>query len=87
MNQSKLGSFIEAVANIFIGFTINFCANLIILPWFGFDIKPSQAFGIGLIFTVISIIRSYVVRRWFNSIKHAWNVRHPNDKLFPENAK
>lgn len=32
MNQTRLGSFIEASVNVFIGFWINFVANLIILP-------------------------------------------------------
>jgi len=69
MSQTKLGSFIEAWANIFVGFSINFFANMVILPWFGFKIGAGTAFEIGLIFTVISLVRSYVLRRWFNGLK------------------
>lgn len=69
MSQTKLGSFVESWANILIGFTINFFANLIVLPWFGFNVTPSDAFGMGLIFTAISLVRSYVIRRWFNGLK------------------
>ena len=72
--QSQLGSFIEAWANIIIGFAINFTANLIILPMFGFsNLTARVAFEIGLVFTVISLVRSYVLRRVFNGIKAAWN--------------
>ena len=67
MNQSRLGSLIEALVNILIGFTINWVANLLVLPWFGFNVTGSQAFGIGVVFTVISLVRSYVIRRWFNA--------------------
>lgn len=67
--QTKLGSFVEAWANIAVGFGINFCANLAILPLFGMNVTPSDAFGIGVIFTVISLVRSYVIRRWFNGLK------------------
>lgn len=67
--QTKLGSFIESWANIAIGFTINYFANLLILPWFGLAVTPSKAFGIGVIFTVISLVRSYIIRRWFNGLK------------------
>jgi hypothetical protein len=67
--QTRIGSFVEAWANIAVGFAINFCANLIVLPWFGFDVSGAQAFGIGVIFTAISLARSYVLRRWFNSLK------------------
>lgn len=69
MAQTKWGSFVEAWANIFVGFSINFFANLWILPWFGFHVTPSSAFLIGVIFTVISLARSYVLRRWFNGLK------------------
>lgn len=67
MNQSRLGSLIEALANIFIGFGINLGANMIVLPWFGFHVSASQAFGIGVVFTVISLVRGYFIRRYFNA--------------------
>ena len=76
MEQTKLGSAVEAVANIFIGFAINFAANLVVLPWFGFNLSAGTAFSIGLIFTAISLVRSYVLRRVFNNIKAAWNRNH-----------
>lgn len=69
MSQTKLGSFVESWANIAVGFTINYFANLIVLPLFGMNVTPIDAFGIGVIFTVISLVRSYVLRRWFNSMK------------------
>jgi hypothetical protein len=40
-----------------------------VLPWFGFKLSGGTAFEIGLIFTVISLVRSYVLRRWFNGLK------------------
>lgn len=77
--QTKLGSFAEAWANIAVGFSINYCANLLVLPWFGLNVTPSDAFGIGVIFTVISLARSYILRRWFNGLKfgNRSNDTHP----------
>jgi hypothetical protein len=70
MAQTKLGSIAEAWANIAIGFTINYCANLMILPLFGFhSLTARNNFIIGCIYTVISLVRSYVLRRWFNNLK------------------
>jgi hypothetical protein len=66
MSQTRLGSFIEACINVLIGFWINFAANLLILPLIGFHITISQNFFIGFLYTLISIARSYVIRRWFN---------------------
>ena len=68
--QSKKGSFIEALINVVIGFSINYCANLLIFPLFGFHISPSSNLLMGVIYTGISIVRSYVIRRWFNSRIH-----------------
>lgn len=69
MAQTKLGSFVEAWANIAVGFAINFTANMLVLPMFGLPITAGKAFGIGLVFTVISLARQYVLRRWFNGLK------------------
>lgn len=70
MSQSRLGSFIEALINVGIGFGINFAANLAILPLIGFHISAAQNLFIGLLYTLISVARSYCVRRWFNARIH-----------------
>ena len=70
MRQTRLGSLIESLANIAIGFGINWAANLLILPLFGFNVTGRQAFGIGVIFTAISLLRSYALRRWFDARLH-----------------
>ena len=70
MAQTKFGSFVESWANIAIGFAINWTANMLVLPLFGFTtLTAAKAFGIGLVFTLISFARQYVLRRWFNGIK------------------
>lgn len=65
-SQTRMGSLIEALVNVAIGFGINYAANLIVLRWFGFDITPTDALGISVVFTAISIARSYFIRRYFN---------------------
>lgn len=80
MRQTKLGSFYEACINVAIGFGINFVANLVILPIFGFNITLSDNFLIGILYTVISVARSYVVRRWFDARIHAAAQRLAKEK-------
>ena len=67
MTQTRLGSLIEACINVLIGYWINFAANLLILPLFGWHVTVSQNLALGAIYTAISIARSYAVRRWFNA--------------------
>lgn len=70
MNQTKLGSFYEACLNILIGYTIASAANYFVLPyWFG-KVTVTDSMTIGLVFTAISLARSYMIRRWFNARLH-----------------
>ncbi len=69
MTQTVKGSIVEAWANIAVGFSINYCANLLIFPLFGMHISPGNNFLMGMMYTMISLARSYVLRRWFNGLK------------------
>lgn len=69
MKQSRLGSFVEAWVNILVGFGIAMAANALVLPQFGFHVTASQNFWITVIFTAISLVRSYILRRVFNSLR------------------
>ena len=64
--QSKKRSFIEAVTNVLVGYLVAVISNLIVLPLFGYEVSLFDGFAIGVVFTVISLIRSYVIRRLFN---------------------
>jgi hypothetical protein len=75
MNQTRLGSFIEAWINVAIGFGINFGANLFILPLIGFHISVGQNLFIGVLYTIVSVVRSYCIRRWFNNRIHLAALR------------
>lgn len=75
MSQTKLSSFAEAWVNIGVGFSLNWCCNMLFLPLFGFNVTGGQAFQIGVLFTAISLIRSYVLRRFFNSLR--WGNTEP----------
>lgn len=65
--QSRLGSIIEAVANVMVGYSIALAAQLVILPAYGAELSLRSNLEIGLWFTVVSLCRSYLLRRWFNA--------------------
>lgn len=65
MAQSKLMSLVEALANNAVAFIISVLANFAVLPLFGFNVKFGQSVCITIIFTAISIVRTYLVRRGF----------------------
>ena len=67
MEQSKFGSLIEACINTAIGFMTTLVLAPIVYPLFGHSFTLAQNLGITAIFTVMSILRGYAVRRWFNA--------------------
>ncbi len=67
MNQTRIGSLIEALMNVAIGLLVSVVANAIVFPRFGFQPTVGENVTISLIYTAISIARQYVLRRWFNA--------------------
>jgi hypothetical protein len=72
MKQTRTHSLIEAVANIAIGAGVSFSAQLVVYPLLGIAVSMAQNVAILLIFTVISIVRSYLLRRMFEHIRVHW---------------
>jgi len=65
--QTRRGSFIEACLGTAVGFVISLLLSIAVYPAFGHAFSLAQNVWITLIFTVASVVRSYVVRRWFNA--------------------
>lgn len=68
--QSRRHSFLEALAGTAIGMVISVLLGLVVYPLFGHAFTLQQNVGIMLIFTVVSVVRSYLVRRGFNALHH-----------------
>lgn len=64
--QSKRHSFLEACLSTIIGFWVAVGSQYIIFPIFDIAVSFGTHVYMGLFFTVISIIRSYYMRRLFN---------------------
>jgi hypothetical protein len=66
MTQSRIGSSVESLVNVLIGISVGLLSNLIVLPLFGYDVTFNDSLWIAIVFTAISFVRSYIVRRVFN---------------------
>ena len=64
--QSKKNSLIESITNVVVGYCVALMSQIIIFPVFGIHATIKDNLMIGLFFTVVSIARSYVLRRIFN---------------------
>lgn len=69
MSQSKGMSFVEAVTNTAVtavGLVIAYFAQIWFFAWAGIAITDSQNLALVLFMTVVSVARSYMLRRLFN---------------------
>lgn len=64
-------SFVEALANVALGYGVALAAQMVIFPAFGLVVTLGEHLAIGAAFTVVSIARSYLVRRLFNRLRFA----------------
>ena len=63
--QSRLASFVEALTNVAIGFLISLVGQVVVSHWYNLPLNLAQNVQIVLFFTVLSVGRSYFVRRWY----------------------
>ena len=65
--QTKRQSLVETLTSVFVGWLIGVILNMLVLPLFDYDVNLTDGVLISIIFTAVSVIRSYIIRRWFNS--------------------
>ena len=77
--QSRYVSLIEAIINVVLGFFISLLTQIAIFRAFELQVSMADNLLIGGIFTVVSILRSFTLRRLFEAIrvrkKHNANTR------------
>lgn len=69
MKQSRFMSAVESGVNVAVGFGIAVATQAVVFPIFGLHASASDHFAIGAVFTVVSVIRSYCLRRVFEAIR------------------
>ncbi|AZN72557.1 hypothetical protein D5400_15930 [Georhizobium profundi] len=73
MKQSRLMSLVESVANVIIGYGVAVVTQILIFPIFGLHTTLEQNLQMGAVFTVVSIARSFALRRLFEAVRIASN--------------
>ena len=68
MAQSKAQSLVEVLVSTAIGYIVAVSTQTLIFPFFGIQVSLKDNIYMGIIFTVVSIIRSFLIRRLFNKI-------------------
>ena len=69
MKQSRTMSAVEAVTNVLVGYGVAVATQMAIFPMFGLSATLAQNMAMGIVFTVVSLIRSYSLRRVFEKFR------------------
>lgn len=72
--QSRRNSFVEAVTNVAVGIVVAWGVTFTIFPWFDLEPAVVTSLWISLIFTAVSLVRSYLLRRVFNWIERTTDL-------------
>jgi hypothetical protein len=72
LRQSRAMSFVEAITNVVVGFMLAVLTQIAVFPILGLRVSIGDNFLIGGIFTAVSILRSFTLRRLFEAIRARW---------------
>jgi len=67
--QTRLMSMVETITNVAIGLIVSFLSQVVIFKYYDIRISLAQNLELTLYFTVVSVIRGFALRRFFNSIR------------------
>ena len=76
MKQSHTMSLVEAVTNVLVGYGVAVATQMLVFPLFGLHATLQENLLIGLIFTAVSLVRSYLLRRAFETLR----LHSPSDR-------
>jgi uncharacterized protein YacL len=68
MKQTKKHSAIESITNVVIGLITSFLIQLVLYPIMNIPVTFSQNIIITFVFFIVSFVRGYLIRRFFNKI-------------------
>ena len=69
MKQSRAMSLVESLANVAVGYGLAVVTQMLVFPLFALHTTLAENLRIGAIFTVVSVARSFTLRRLFEAIR------------------
>lgn len=83
--QSRRMSLVESIANVVVGFGIAVLTQIAVFPIFGLQVSLTDNLVIGLVFTFVSIARSFALRRVFEEFR-VRRTQKRRQALMPDGA-
>lgn len=67
--QSRSASFFEALTSTAVGFLLSVWVQRLLFPSLGHELLLAQNLLVASVFTAVSLVRGYIVRRLFNAYR------------------
>lgn len=67
--QSHLMSLVEAITNVVVGYLFALATQFAVFPLFGVVASVTDNLLIGAVFTAVSLVRSFALRRLFEALR------------------
>ena len=81
MKQSRTMSLIEAVTNVAVGYALAVATQILVFPMFGWQPNLQANLSIALLFSLVSLVRSYLLRRLFSRLNEKKTSRSWSQSL------
>jgi hypothetical protein len=69
MRQTRRVSLVEAITNVIVGYALAVGMQIMVFPWFGLQASLGENLALGGVFTGISLLRGYALRRLFEHLR------------------
>ena len=69
MKQSRRMSLVESLANVAVGYGVAVLTQIAVFPFFGLHVSLADNLVMGAVFTIVSIARSFTLRRVFEEFR------------------
>ena len=69
MKQSRRLSLLESLANVLVGYGVAVITQILVFPLFGLVTCVRDNLAIGAVFTIVSLLRGYLLRRVFEGLR------------------
>ena len=69
MKQSRRMSLVESLANVAVGYGVAVLTQIVVFPFFGLYVSLADNLVMGAVFTIVSIARSFTLRRVFEEFR------------------
>jgi uncharacterized membrane protein len=78
--QSRLMSLVASIANVVVGFLLALLTQIAVFPVFGLVVSGTDNLLISVIFTAVSLVRSFILRRFFEAVRAREGRQSTNSK-------